>query len=53
VRGLINVILGLVFRVGGRSGKLAMRGTQSGGALAVLGVCLLVLRVYRTATTRG
>ncbi len=53
MRGLINVIIGLVFIVGGLSGKLAMRGTQSGGALAVIGVFLLVLGVYRMAASRG
>jgi hypothetical protein len=53
MRGLINVIIGLVFIVGGLSGKLAMRGTESGPALAAIGVVLLILGVYRMATTRG
>ncbi len=53
MRGLVNVIIGLVFIVGGLSGKLAMRGTQSGVALAAIGGVLLLLGIYRMATSRG
>jgi hypothetical protein len=53
MRGLVNVIIGLVFIVGGLSGKLAMRGTQSGAALAAIGGVLLLLGIYRMATSRG
>ena len=53
MRGAINIIIGLVFIVGGLSGKLSMRGTQSGVALAVIGGVLLVLGIYRMATSRG
>ena len=53
MRGVINIIIGLVFIVGGLSGKLAMRGTQSGGALAVIGVVLLGVGVFRLATSRN
>jgi hypothetical protein len=53
MRGVINIIIGLVFIVGGLSGKLAMRGTQSGGALAVVGVFLLGLGAFRLATSRN
>ncbi len=53
MRGVVNIIIGLIFIVGGLSGKLAMRGTQSGGALAVIGVFLLGLGVFRMATSRN
>jgi hypothetical protein len=46
MRGLINVIIGLVFIVG-LSGKLAMRGTESGAAPAAIGVVPLLQGVYR------
>ena len=47
MRGLINIIFGLVFIVGGLSGKLVLLGTHSGPALAVLGVLLLILGIFR------
>ncbi len=37
-----NIIIGVVFIAGGLSGNLALRGTQSGEALAVLGVVLVI-----------
>jgi hypothetical protein len=37
-----NIIIGLVFIGGGLSGTLALRGTNSGGALAILGGVLVV-----------
>lgn len=37
-----NIIIGVVFIIGGLSGNLALRGTQSGEALAVLGVALVI-----------
>lgn len=49
MRGIINIIIGIIFIVGGLSGKLVLLGTHSGGALAVLGVVLLVLGFFRMA----
>lgn len=37
-----NILFGVIFIVGGLSGKLALRGTDSGPALAALGAGLLV-----------
>jgi hypothetical protein len=37
-----NIVIGIVFIVGGLSGKLALRGTESGPALAVLGGVLVI-----------
>ena len=39
---MINIIMGLVFLVGGLSGKLALRGFNSPGLLAAIGVVLIV-----------
>jgi hypothetical protein len=44
---LINVIIGGVFIVGGLTGKLALRGTNSGWAIAALGGVLVLLGLYR------
>lgn len=49
MRGIINIIFGIIFIVGGLSGKLVLLGTHSGGALAGLGVALLVLGFFRMA----
>ena len=37
-----NIVIGLIFLIGGLSGKLALIGTNSGGAIAVVGAGLLV-----------
>ncbi len=47
MRGLINVVFGGVFIVGGLTGKLALRGTGSGTAIAVVGAALVLLGLYR------
>lgn len=48
-----NIVIGLVFIVGGLSGEMALRGTDSGGALAVLGVVLVGAGVYRLVKPQG
>ncbi len=47
MRGIINIIIGLVFIVGGLSGNLVLMGTHSGGALAAVGAVLIVIGVLR------
>ncbi len=47
MRGIIDVIIGLVFVVGGLSGKLAFRGTNSGTLLAVVGGGLIAFGIYK------
>jgi len=42
-----NIIIGIVFIVGGLSGKLALIGTNSGEALAAVGAGLLVWGVVQ------
>jgi len=44
---VINIIIGLVMVIGGLSGKLALKGTNSGGALAVFGGALIAWGVLR------
>jgi hypothetical protein len=47
VRGLLNVIIGGVFIVGGLTGNLALRGTNSGIAIAAVGAALVLFGLYR------
>jgi hypothetical protein len=53
MRGIVNIIIGIVFVIGGLSGHLALIGTNSGPALAVVGVGLILLGVYRMAKARS
>ena len=47
-----NIILGIVFIVGGLSGKLALIGTDSGPALAVVGAGLLIWGIVQQLRAR-
>jgi hypothetical protein len=47
VRGIVSIIIGLVFIVGGLTGKLSLRFTDSGYALAGVGVLFIGLGIYR------
>ena len=47
-----SIIIGLVFIVGGLSGTLALVGTNSGTALAVVGVLLVGRGIYRIRRQR-
>lgn len=44
---MLNIIIGLVMVIGGLSGKLALKGTNSGGALAAIGAALIVWGILR------
>jgi hypothetical protein len=48
-----SVIIGLIFIVGGLSGQLALIGTNSGPALAVVGVLILGRGIYRIRKQRA
>ncbi len=48
-----SVIIGLIFIAGGLSGKLALVGTNSGVALAVVGVLLVGRGMYRIRKQRA
>jgi hypothetical protein len=52
MRGIVNIIFGIIFIIGGLSGKLVLIGTHSGPALAVLGGVLLVVGFLRMAGAR-
>jgi hypothetical protein len=47
MRGIVNIIIGIVFIVGGLTGNMALRGTQSGGAIAAVGAFLVLLGLFR------
>ena len=47
-----NIFIGIVFIVGGLSGKLALIGTDSGPALAALGAGLLIWGVVQMVRAR-
>ena len=47
IGGILNIIIGLVFIVGGLSGKLALMGTNNGTFLAIAGGALVIWGVYR------
>jgi hypothetical protein len=49
---MIKIIIGLIMVVGGLSGKLVLIGTQSGTALAALGVVLIIWGVVRLVKQR-
>jgi hypothetical protein len=48
-----NIIIGLVFVGGGLSGQLALRGTNSGPALAALGGVLVIWGIFQVVRSRS
>lgn len=48
-----NILIGIIFIIGGLSGGLALRGTNSGGALAVVGALLLLWGIIQVARSRS
>jgi len=49
MRGVGNLIVGGIFVVGGLTGKLALIGTNSGGALVAVGAVLVGFGIYQLA----
>ena len=47
MRGIVNIIIGVVFVIGGLTGNLSLRGTHSGTGLAVVGGFLILLGIFR------
>ncbi len=47
LRGIGNIVIGLIFVIGGLTGHLALIGTDSGVALAVVGGLMAAFGVYR------
>jgi len=52
MRGIVNIIIGIIFIIGGLSGSLVLMGTHSGGALAILGAGLVGLGIFRMTRAR-
>jgi len=50
---MVKIIIGVVFIIGGLSGKLVLVGTHSGVALAVFGGILVVWGIARMAMRRS
>lgn len=48
-----NIIIGLVFLIGGLSGKLVIRWTESSSAAAVVGGALLVWGIIQVVRARS
>src|SRR5207244_13103186 len=48
-----SLIIGVIFIVGGLSGQLALVGTNSGTALAVVGALLMARGIYRIRKQRA
>lgn len=48
-----NIIFGLVGIVGGASGQLALRGTNSSGALIAVGAVMLVIGIVQVVKARS
>ncbi len=46
-RGIMSIVIGAVMVIGGLSGNLVLRGTDSGGGLAVLGFVVIGIGVFR------
>jgi hypothetical protein len=49
MRGIIDIIIGAVFIIGGLTGGLVMIGTNSGLMLAGVGVILVLIGLYRVS----
>ena len=48
-----NIIFGLVAIVGGASGQLVLRGTNSSGGLMVVGAILVVVGIFQMVKARS
>jgi len=53
MRGIGNLIIGVLFIIGGMGGGLVLRGTNSGGGLALVGLVLCVLGGVQLAKSAG
>ncbi len=48
-----NIIIGIAFIIGGLSGKIALRGTDSGGAIAALGGGLVIWGIVQMVRNKS
>jgi hypothetical protein len=49
---MLNILIGIVFIIGGLTGNLAFIGTNSGGLLAAVGFVLVIWGGYRMFSKR-
>jgi hypothetical protein len=47
MRGIINIIIGVIFVIGGLSGTMVVRGTSSRGGIIAVGAVLIGIGVFR------
>lgn len=52
-RGILNIVIGAAMIIGGLSGNLVLRGTSSGGGLAVLGFVVVGIGLYRVVQSNN
>jgi hypothetical protein len=50
---MFNLLVGILFVLGGLSGQFVLKGTDSGLGLAGVGLCLIVLGVHQFSKKRG
>ncbi len=53
MRGIVNIVIGAIFIIGGLSGGLVLIGTESGLLLALVGVLLVGLGIFRMVSSRN
>jgi len=53
MRGIVNIVIGVIFIIGGLTGRLALIGTHNGPALAVVGLVLVGIGVYRVVQSKA
>jgi len=51
-RAIFNLIISIIFIIGGLSGGLVLRGTNSSGALAIVGFIFLFISIFRMVPNR-
>jgi len=49
---MVRIVLGVIFVIGGLSGRLALIGTNSGPALAVVGGVMIILGLVQLVRRR-
>lgn len=53
MRGIVSIIIGVIFIVGGLSGRLVLIGTDSNVGIMIVGGFLVALGVFRMVKARG
>jgi hypothetical protein len=53
IQNMLNIVWGLIMIAGGASGKLALRGTDSSGALMVVGGILIAVGIFQMSRAKS